>query len=389
MGRAFSQREGDQESIVPVKNHLQHAIFLGIVTCLMIYAYGGIEYDQHPYAGWDLAAYRAMAAAAPQLNPYVSSPFAYRLLGPYVVGLLPLPDPAAFYITTVVASLGLNILLYAFLCAMGLDAGVSTITALLFSFNKHLFGFTVWDYFQINDVLALVFIIGMLWMMINDRWALFGSILLLGAATREITLVMIPVALVHQLEKGRLSSQIKTIIAASTPPLVVFVLLRLLIDAPGQNLTQALHTYAAKLLSVETWFRLLVNPFIPLTLLPLIYLPRTVDFFHGKKYLLVFLTLVLFSTLFGINNERLLAPAFVVFYWLVGAILEKEIVQRRKALLLLIVVGALASSLHHEYSRFSFVTKNLSVILSLGSFAIITAAVFISRISPRKAEACG
>ena len=68
----------------PVKKHLQHAVFLVIVACLMICAYGRIEYDQYPYSGWDLAAYRAMAAAAPQLNPIVSSPFAYRLFGPYV-----------------------------------------------------------------------------------------------------------------------------------------------------------------------------------------------------------------------------------------------------------------------------------------------------------------
>ena len=367
-----------------MKSHLRNAVLVGIVTSLMLYAYGQIEYDKLPYSGWDLAAYRAMAIAAPGLNPYVSSPFAYRLLGPYVVGLLPLPDPAAFYLTTVVASLSLTILLYAFLCARGLDAGVSTVTALLFSFNKHLFGFTVWDYFQINDILALVFIIGMLWAMMNDRWVLFGSILLLGAVTREITLVMIPVAVVYQLEKERRSSQIRTMIVASAPSLLVFASLRLLIDAPGYSLTQALVTYAPKLLSAETWFRLLINPFIPLTLLPVIYLPHTIAFFRNKKYLLVFLALVLLSTLFGVNNERLLAPAFIVFYWLVGEILEKEFVQRRKTLLLLILAGALASSLHHEYSRFSLITKNLSMILSLGAFALISLAAVVSRIMTKE-----
>ena len=368
----------------PVKKHLQHAVFLVIVACLMICAYGRIEYDQYPYSGWDLAAYRAMAAAAPQLNPIVSSPFAYRLFGPYLVGLLPYPDPTAFYAATVIASVLLIILLYYFLCEMGLDATVATVTTLLFTFNKHLFGFTVWDYFQINDVLTLIFVTGMLWAMIHDRWMLFGLILLLGAVTREINLVMLPVDLVYQVEKGWTPSKIKLIMAASAPALVVFALLRLLIDAPGYSLTQALLAYAPKLLSVETWFRLLVNPFIPLTLLPLIYLPRTIAFFRNKKYLLVFLTLVLLSTLFGINNERLLAPAFVVFYWLIGVILEQEIAQDKRIVGLLIVVCALIASIHHEYSRFDFVTRELSLMLSIGSFVLLSAVAIGSLVTTRK-----
>ena len=172
--------------------------------------------------------------------------------------------------------------------------------------------------------------------------------------------------------------------AASSPALVVFALLRLLIDAPGYSLTQALLAYAPKLLSVETWFRLLVNPFIPLTLLPLIYLPRTIAFFRNKKYLLVFLTLVLLSTLFGINNERLLAPAFVVFYWLIGVILEQEIAQGKRIPGLLIVVCALIASIHHEYSRFDFVTRELSLMLSIGSFVLLSAVAIGSLIATRK-----
>jgi hypothetical protein len=126
-------------------------------TLMMVFLYGRIEYAKKPFSEWDLSSYRAMANSSPQLRANVQRPFAYRLLGPYIVGLLPLPDPLGFYLLTVAVSVLVVLLLYSFLCNMGLSANASAIAAALFSFNKQIFGFNVWDFFQVNDCLSLLY----------------------------------------------------------------------------------------------------------------------------------------------------------------------------------------------------------------------------------------
>ena len=368
------------------KAHRLYVVIIGFVTLLMVFLYGQIEYTREPYAKWDLAAYRAIALAAPQLDPTIPQPFAFRLLGPYVVGLLPLPDPLGFYILAVSASFGLVFLLYAFLCDMGVSAGVAALTTILFCFNKHLFGFTVWDFFQINDLLSLIYIIILFWTMVRGKWVLFGLFMLLGAMTRETVVLMMPVVFVYLIEKKKFFKEAGPALVAILLPAGVFLSLRLLIKAPGVGLLKAFAIFSAKLLSVETWFRLLINPFIPLSLLPLIYFERTAEFFRDKKYALLFILLVFASTLFGLNDERLMAPAFIVFYWLIAVIIDAEKVGRNKTVLSILILASFLASFHHEISRFNFLNRNVTVVTSLGALLIVTAVVLVLRIRYQRLE---
>jgi hypothetical protein len=71
-----------------------HILILLAAAAVMIYLYGNIDYTVEPFRDMDLRYYRQMAQASPHLAEGVPPPFAFRLLGPWVVGLLPPVDPA-------------------------------------------------------------------------------------------------------------------------------------------------------------------------------------------------------------------------------------------------------------------------------------------------------
>ena len=357
----------------------RHLLLLILVTAGMIFLYGQIPYTTEPYARWDLYHYRQITAAAPQITNSVQQPFAYRLLGPYLAGLLPLPDATAYYLLTVTAALLLVVLTYFFLLAWPLTPPAALLATLLFVFNKHLFGFNVWDFFALNDVLSLIFLVILLWALMHQRWPLFALILALGAATRETALIMLPVALAYLIERRLLGQHARALLLAALPGIVVFGALRLLVGhTGGLNLLEQLARSAPKLLAPETWFRLLLNSFLPVSLLPLVFWRHTLAFFRGHRYLLVYLALILVSAFFGYDNERLMAPAFIVFYPLIAAIVESQRLTTPRGLPWLLVGAGFAASFQHLIGRYPLPAPWLTYALSLGATLCATLACILA-----------
>jgi len=350
----------------------------------MIFMFGQIDYTREMFAGWDLWSYRKIAAASPGLATDVPGPFAYRIFGPYIVGLLPLPDDTAFYVCTVALSLVLALLFYFFLCNVGLTPAASALTAILFSFNKYLFGFNVWDYFQIDDLLTLIFIV-ILWLaMLKENWIVFGLTLFLGALTREPSMLMVPVAFAYLWEKGRLLNNWKAITASVVPGIAAFFLLRALVSVQGvfpvqgeYTLFQAFLKHSVKMAEPEVWFRLLVNSFIPLSLLPIVFIEDTAAFFRENKHAALFFALVFISTMWGFDNARLMAPAFLVFYLLIGKFIQRF--QEKKLFIIVIVSASFISSFHHVIARYPLPSIKLTIFLSLATLAVVTVAALILR----------
>jgi hypothetical protein len=71
------------------------------------------------------------------------------------------------------------------------------------------------------------------------------------------------------------------------------------------------------MLLLETWGRLLINSFVPMSLVPLVYWRQTARFALENKFMVVLVVLVFFSTWFSGSSERLMSPASVVFYLLI------------------------------------------------------------------------
>ncbi len=352
------------------------------VTALMLILYGQINYTMEPYASWDLASYLRMASASPNIDITADQPYAFRLLGPYLVGLLPIPEPLGFSIFTILGTFLLVFLFYRFLRDIKLSPLFSVIATMFFVFNRYWLGFMIWDYFQINDLLSLIWIIVLFRAMLKDQWALFGIAFFLGAITREPSILMMPVAFAYLLETKCLSSKWHKALLATLPGLTIFLLLRVLFPFEGgHNLLEAPFINAGRLFMLKNIYRLSINSFIPLTFVPFICFETTLRFFETKKYMLLFVVLVFVGSLFGGDNERLLAPMFIVFYALIGTIIQE--LKSGKILITIFIICGFLSSFHHLYARYPLPSINWTYLLSFGSLFTVTVGTIIYRMKYR------
>ncbi len=143
-------------------------IVIGLFVLGMAFLYGRIDHTVPPYSSWDLASYLKMAEAAPGLADVIQ-PFAFRLAGPYIAGLLPLSEPNSFYILSIFFTITLTMLFYHFLMERGFEAGHSMFIVLLLIMNKHFIGFSLWNSFQLNDIIALNILLLLFMTMLKGR----------------------------------------------------------------------------------------------------------------------------------------------------------------------------------------------------------------------------
>ena len=364
-----------------------HILILLAASAVMIYLYGNIDYTVEPFRDMDLRYYRQMAQASPHLAEGVPPPFAFRLLGPWVAGLLPSVYPAGgFLALTVIASLLIPVFLYRFLIEFGIERSAAFVAALLFVFNKHLFGSSVWNFFQVKDSIGLLCISVCFIAMLRGNWPLFSLSLLVGVLSGEAPLIMVPVLLAYLIERRKPGEERRRAALSLLPGITGFVLLRLLVPAQGgMGLVEAFLHYSQKLRYRLVWVGLLVNPFIPLVLLPLLYIRDLWRFIKSNIYLVVCFAVVLASTLFGSNNERLMAPAFIVFYAFIGVIMERY--WRGKSWIVFAVAAAcFLASTHHLLARYPLpsraVMRTIAVVMTLS-------VTFVSYLSSRSQSGRG
>lgn len=356
----------------------RNAVVLILTTILVMVFFGQVPYTIEPFASLDLKYYSRIAEAAPNIDPEMRQPFAFRLLGPYLVGLLPISEPLGFRLLSVVSAFCLVFLFYYVLRYVGISPFVSLMSVILVILNRYIFGWTVWNFFMVNDFLVLIFIIIMFLAMWKSRWTAFGITLVLGAMTRETAMLMVPVALFYIWEQKELSTKWRKVLLACIPGLLTILLIRLLVPiAEGRSLTEALATHSSKLLEPSSLFRLLVNTFLPFTLIPLLYFRTTIDFFRSRKHLLFFVVLVFGTTLFGSNQERLMVPAFIVFFMLFGTILER--VQKKGLTFFVLLTAGFLSSFHYSFGIWQVPDANWTRTLTLGATLFVTLYMIIEK----------
>ncbi|MFI5251739.1 MAG: hypothetical protein ACHQQQ_04820 [Bacteroidota bacterium] len=358
--------------------YFRYLIPVIVLAALSLYTYGSIDYANPAYSTWELHDYSRMAAASPHLDLSVRQPFIYRLLGPFLAGLLPVPVGLGFHLLTSFSAVLLAVLFFLYLSRSINDPAIACLMTCVFILNKYLFGFPVWNYFQLDDILSFIEIILLLWNMERQRWLLYGVVLFLGSLTRETPMLMIPVTLVFLIEKKIIRTDWRLFLLSIIPAIGSTIMMRVLIvPTEGNTIWDAFAMYSGKTFSPETWFRLLINSFIPLSLIPVLYYKRTVEYLRRHVYAFVFMLLVIVSTFFGLNIERLMAPASVIFYSLTGLIIAEEI-KNNKALIWIIMVCAVLSNLHHAYARFPL-PREATIALSIASLILVTAAVVFYR----------
>jgi hypothetical protein len=381
-----------EQNGAPTAERRQEIFFLGVtifIAAAMLYLYGRIDYTRELFSVWDLHNYRAMGAAAPAIDPLVPRPFIYRMLGPFIAGAIPFDIDTSFYLLNIFCSLVLVSLLFLFTRRIGFEPQLAAAAAALYIFNKHFFGFTSWNYFHVNDVLMNIFIIWMFWSMLERRWLSFALATALASLTRETFLIMIPTAFVYLWEQKGTRAEYARASAAMLPGTALFILFRWMIPAgSGPTLIGAFLLYSEKVTRWYGIYYMFVNPFVPLTMAPLIFLDETIRFFRGRIYLLVFFGLVFFAALFGSNNERLLNPSFIVFYPLVAYIM-RETFWRNRPLALAVIAGGFLSSLHYLVARHPLPSRNWTILLSGGTAVLLTLILAAYELRRRRSHLTG
>jgi len=355
-----------------------------------ILGYGQVD-PRSPMAGsWDLHAYLAMAAAVPGLARGVPAPFAYRLLGPYLAGLLPLAGPVAFRLLSLTVGTGLAVALFFYLQSEGIGRRAAAWTAVLFPLNWPLFGCLVWNPFQLDDLLVLPAYLALLWALPRRRWGIFALALLAGALARETALLLVPVSLVFLWESHQLREEKGRWALAVLPGIAAFVLIRLLVPVGagpgGPGLAYypgALARHVVYATYAEVWAGRLVWSFVPFLTLPLVFPETTRELFAGNKWRLLLLALIVASTVWARDPDRLMAPAFAVFFWLVAKIVDRHLARSGPALALL-ALGALLAYSTHLFGRDPLPSAPLPLALNLAAVAVVTAGAYACRRAERR-----
>jgi hypothetical protein len=354
------------------------ALGFGLVYSLIFI--GRIDPTNPQFSHMDWRWYRLMAEVGTVFPASLPQPFIYRIAGPIAAGALPWSIDTNFYLLSLVNGLLLVTLFYRYLCHHNISPHIAALAISSLIMNKFLFIFPIWDYFQLNDIISLNCMIILLFAMEKQYWRIYAITLCIGALTRETTFLTIPVTYWYLYNQRLLRSQGLSATLSMIPGIALFILLRVLIDAPGAGLGAALVDYGAKIYSPEAWLRLGINAFLPLTLIPAIGYRTARQFFRQRPDLLILIAGTLASTLFGIDNERLMAPAIFVFYWLLAVIIERELVAQ-PALLISLFTASFVASFHHFMGAYPLPLP-ATVGLTAGGTILATVAAYNHRRPP-------
>lgn len=357
-------------------------LLIFLATVLMIVYYGSIDISSEPYSGVpDIDNYRQMALASPGLDETVSRNFGYRILLPYVAGLMPFNVDMSFYILTILMSLAIPLIFFRFLKVYGLKDDNTFYLTLLFISARYVFGFPVWNFYDVNDLLTHILILLFFISLKKDNFISMGLILAVGVINRETILFIVPPALYYYALMLKDRKKLFKFIASFLPAVVILILIRSLIvtessDTPGifYSLGKLRFDDTNKLFNPATYYRL-INTFIPLTFIPLIFFKTTRSFFRKYPHFLIFIIIYFASCFLAGDTERLIVPMFPVVFLLIGIIFEKYGFNELKGRII-VLSACLVSIPHHLYFRFRLPTRDLKVAVSLITLMFVTAYLY-------------
>lgn len=349
-----------------------------------MWLYGAL--DPVAFAESGVKYYGPMAEASPGLDLGQAQPYVFRWLGPWLAGLLPVAVPTAFWLWAVAGSLALAALMAALCRADGRSAPAAALAALLLAMNPYLFGFNVFNMYQLGDLIAQLGLGAGLWLLWRRQYLALGAVLAVTVLAREPAILMVPVAAVWLWERGRLRSDGWRVALALVPVVVLFAAPRLLMaEQEGPHLVQTFLNASGKAAEPGTWARLLVNAWVPVVALLAVWPRETARWAREHLHLVALFVLTLASAFFGGDQERLMQPAIWAVYPAVALVLDRHWLRQRAALAVLLGAGVLAS-LHHITARFPLPDRRLTAVLAAVALAAALAAAVWVRVSQHRAQ---
>lgn len=353
-------------------------ILIFLITALMTVYYGRIDLSYAPCSDIpDIQNYRLMALASPGFDETVSRNFGYRILLPYIAGLMPFDVDMSFYIITLIMAFMIPFVLFRFFKVYGLGDDTSFYLTVLFLAGRYVFGFAVWNFYDVHDLLTHILILIFLIALKKNNFLIMGTVLAAGVTNRETVLFLVPAAVWYYfMVKKDKHNGIRFLISV-IPALIILAGLRALIvteSAAGEGLLYSFGKLrfdeTNKLFDPVTYYRI-INTFIPLTFIPLVFWKETKDFFRKNMHFLILVITYYASCFLAGDTERLIVPMFPVFFLLLGVIFEKYRFYELKGRIL-VLSACLISIPHHIYFRFRLPHRNWKVAVSLITLSAVT-----------------
>jgi len=353
-------------------------ILIFLITALMTVYYGRIDLSYAPCSDIpDIQNYRQMALASPGFDETVSRNFGYRILLPYIAGLLPFDVDMSFYIITLIMAFMIPFVLFKFFKVYGPGEDISFYLTVLFLTGRYVFGFAVWDFYDVHDLLTHILILIFLMALKKNNFLIMGTVLAVGVANRETILFLVPAAAWYYFMVRKDKNNGIRFLISVIPALIILAGLRSLIvteSAAGEGLLYSFGKLrfdeTNKLFDPVTYYRI-INTFIPLTFIPFVFWGETRDFFRKNMHFLILVITYYASCFLAGDTERLIVPMFPVLFLLLGVIFEKYRFNELKGRIL-VLSACLISIPHHIYFRFRLPHRDWKVAVSLITLAVVT-----------------
>ncbi|MEM8601754.1 MAG: hypothetical protein AAGF99_17700, partial [Bacteroidota bacterium] len=216
------------------------------------------------------------------------------------------------------------------------------------------------------------------------RWLGLAVVLALGALTREVCLLLIPAAFVYLWEQGRLREDSRTLALVIVPALALAFGYRGLADPGpgGLGIVASLLEEGPKAARPDTWVRLFVIAWAPLSLWPLVFPAQTIAYVRAHPHRAVFALLVLASVFVGYDQERLVAPAFVFVVPLMAYLMQHVLRARQAWPWALALAGAMALNVpSHLAARFPLPGRPWTIVLTFTAVGLATLVALALRFS--------
>ncbi|MEM0960997.1 MAG: hypothetical protein AAGK21_00490 [Bacteroidota bacterium] len=352
------------------------------VAAVFVWLYGAL--DPVAFAEAGVKYYGPMAEAAPALDLEQSQPYVFRWLGPWLAGLLPLAVPTAFWVLAALGSVALAALMVAVCRADGRTASGAALAAVLLAMNPYLFGFNVFNMYQLSDLIAQLGLgVGLL-LLWKRQYAALGVVLAVTVLAREPAILMVPVVAVWLWERDRLRADGLRLALALVPVALLFAVPRLLMaEQEGPHLVQTFLNASGKAADLATWARLLVNAWVPVVALLVVWPREAAQWAREHLHLVALFVLTLGSAFFGGDQERLMQPAVWAVYPAVAFVLDRrwlpaDALRQRAGMAVLLGAGVLAH-LHHITARFPLPSRRLTMALAAVSLGLALVAALAVR----------
>jgi hypothetical protein len=371
----------------------QYAILL-LLALVALWSAGDIDY-LNQFAQADLQYYRKMAQAAPYLALDIRPPFVFRIFAPFLAGILPFPDPLSFRLLTSIFLCASPLLLMRFLKKRGITNDTAFLLSACYVFHPYAFALNAFNYFQLCDVLIfIVVLLAFNWIpkeggkdnmtlgfKMGENIGYFVLLLCLGVLVRETTLLIMATFMFSAVwasknigfkNKSEILHQWKYIL----PVIAIFLFSRIVIQSTVESdwsFLKGAENYAPKALKFETWFRLVVNAFVPFGFVPVLFWAETKAYFKTSPEILFFGVLVLVSCFFGADTERLVIPFLPFFYLIIGQIMDEFVLRNaiKKYEWLLFVFAIILANQHHIFARFPLPNAKWTYSVSLISSLLV------------------